>query len=420
MLRPIQFSIVFILSLTTPCAFFAIQGSQVYAQQEGQSYQQSIGEISIKIKNISRRLNANKALVASERDKLLAAEQSLYKLDQSLQKIDYDLARNQHEYEALGLQISLAKDSQANNREALKKLLISRYQQGSPDMIKQLLNQENPYAVGRLNNYYGYFSRALKVRFSLLAKQSSELKILIEEQSVTINRLKDERIKKTKLASVIVKSKQYRASLIVKLDKKIVTNAETLGKLKSDRARLQSLLLQLKKQTAELKRIDQLRAKQEADRLLQAQSRLNKDRPVEAARRLPVKGGFLEQKGHLSYPVTSKPSRGFGSRLAESGMRSEGTFFDTQGSVTVRTIFRGRVLFADFLKGFGLLIIIDHGDDHISLYGHNERLLKKVGDKVSSGETIANSGMTGGLKSHGLYFEIRHNTMPIDAAKWCR
>ena len=228
MSRPIQFSLVCILSLTTSCAFFAIQVSQAYAQQEGQSYEQSISEISIKIKDISRRLNANKALVASERDKLLGAEQALYKLNQSLQKIDYDLTRNQNQYKALGLQISLAKDSQTNNREGLKNLLISRYKQGRPDLIKQFLNQENPYAVGRLNNYYGYFSRALKIRFTLLAKQSSELLILEEEQSVAINRLEDERTKKTKLASVIVRSKQHRTSLIVKLDKKIVTNDQII------------------------------------------------------------------------------------------------------------------------------------------------------------------------------------------------
>jgi len=101
-------------------------------------------------------------------------------------------------------------------------------------------------------------------------------------------------------------------------------------------------------------------------------------------------------------------------------MRSEGLFYNTQGSKPVHSIFRGRVLFADFLKGYGLLIILDHGDDHISLYGHNDRLLKKVGDKVESNEIIAKSGVTGGLKSHGLYFEIRKNATPIDASKWCR
>jgi septal ring factor EnvC (AmiA/AmiB activator) len=133
-----------------------------------------------------------------------------------------------------------------------------------------------------------------------------------------------------------------------------------------------------------------------------------------------VKGGFIKQKGQLSYPVEGEITRRFGSRLPESGMHSEGIFFNTQSSVSVKTIFRGRVLFADFLKGYGLLIIVDHGDDHISLYGHNDRLLKNVGDIVASGDVIANSGMTGGLKSHGLYFEIRDNATPVDPAKWCR
>ena len=76
--------------------------------------------------------------------------------------------------------------------------------------------------------------------------------------------------------------------------------------------------------------------------------------------------------------------------------------------------------FADFLKGYGLLLIIDHGDDHISLYGHNELLYGKVGDMVETNEVVARSGVTGGLRSPGLYFEIRENAAPVDPAKWCQ
>jgi septal ring factor EnvC (AmiA/AmiB activator) len=398
---------------------------QANAQESDQSYQKSIGEIGQKIKNISRNLNANKALVATERDKLLAAEKKLNSLDQSLQKIDYDLARNQHEYGALSLQIAKVIKSQSSNREALRTLLSSQYLQAKPDLIKQLLNQENPYAVGRLSNYYQYFSNALKGRFKLLAEKASELTALKHAQSRVIAKLDSERKEKTKLQVDFQKSKQLRFDSIARLDKKIASNAETLEKLKNDRKRLQSLLRQLKIQAAELKRLDQLRAKQEAEK---RQRELSKQKdtkpttptPTQEVRRLPVKGGFAKQKGNLSYPVEGELMRRFGSRLPESGMRSEGLFFNTHGSVAVKTIFRGRVLFADFLKGYGLLIIVDHGDDHISLYGHNDRLLKNVGDIVASGDVIANSGVTGGLKSHGLYFEIRDNATPVDASKWCR
>jgi len=165
----------------------------------------------------------------------------------------------------------------------------------------------------------------------------------------------------------------------------------------------------------EERKAEQERARQEA-----LKPKTTKPRNTKPVIRPIVNGGFLKQKGRLQFPVAGKLTRGFGSRMRESGMRSEGMFFDTQGSVSVKTIFRGRVLFADFLKGYGLLIIVDHGDDHISLYGHNDRLLKKVGDRVESNEVIAKTGVTGGLKSHGLYFEIRDSATPIDASKWCR
>jgi septal ring factor EnvC (AmiA/AmiB activator) len=404
--------------------FLAELGGQAQAQESNNEYQKSIGEIGQKIDKISRNLNANKALVASERDKLLAAERKLNSLDKTLRKIEYELAKNQHEYQALSLQISRVITSQNNNREALITLLTSRYLQTKPDRIKQLLNQENPYAVGRLNNYNQYFSSALKVRFESLAKKAEELTNLKQKQSGVIASLNGERKEKARIQIDFKKSKQIRTASIANLDKKIATNAELLEKLKSDRKRLQSLLRQLKAQAAELRRLDQLRAKQEAEKRQQQQSKENStkpdiSKPNQVVGRSPVKGGFLKQKGRLSYPVEGTLSRRFGSRLPESGMRSEGLFFNTLGSVSVKSIFRGRVIFADFLKGYGLLIIVDHGDNHISLYGHNDRLIKKVGDIVSSGETIANSGVTGGLKSHGLYFEIRDNATPVDASKWC-
>ena len=101
-------------------------------------------------------------------------------------------------------------------------------------------------------------------------------------------------------------------------------------------------------------------------------------------------------------------------------MLSEGLFIKTNGNASVKSIFRGRVIFAEFLKGYGLLLIIDHGDNHISLYGHNDVLYKKVGDIVETNEVVSQSGVTGGLRSAGLYFEIRKNATPVNPATWCQ
>lgn len=387
---------------------------------ETEKYQQSIGEIGKKIKAISENLNANRALVATEREKLLEIEQQLIKIDKSMQRIDYELAKTRHESEALSLQMTSLEKKQLGNREALRTLLLNRYKQGEPNYLKSLLNQENPYAVGRLNNYHSYFSDALNTRFSRLNTQAVEYANLKQEYTETLDKLEEQRQESEELASKHAKSKQARANTIAKLDNKIANNTEAIKTLKGDRDRLRSLLTQLKKQAQEMRRLDELRAKQEAERL--AKLKHQNTEPTQTIKppiRKLVKGGFLKQKGRLAYPVRGKLVRKFGSRMPESGMRSQGTFFNTSGSVPVKTIFRGRVLFADFLKGFGLLIIVDHGDNHISLYGHNDRLLKQVGDVVETNEAIARSGVTGGLKSHGLYFEIRDNATPVDAAKWC-
>jgi len=201
-------------------------------------------------------------------------------------------------------------------------------------------------------------------------------------------------------------TQKSREQSVVKLSKQVAQGSKDLSRLQADRKRLSGLIKQLAIQAAELKRLEQQREQQEVNRDDLAKSVL--------------KGGFLKQKGRLKAPVKGRLKYQYGSRLAESGMRAEGVFFDTRKSQTVHSIFAGRVLFADFLKGYGLLIIVDHGDQHISLYGHNQLLYKKVGDMVETDEVISKSGTTGGLRKPGLYFEIRKNATPVDPSKWCQ
>ncbi len=388
--------------------------AQNSAPASEKTYQQSIGAIGKQIKSISRNLNANKALLKSERDQLFKTEREIAKLNKSIEETNYQLAKNEHELDAVNIRIQRLSEAQESNRLALRKLLVVRYQNGKPDYLKSLLNQENPYAVGRLVNYHNYFSSALKAKYTELSRLASEAESLQRRQRVAIAALSEDKQKQKALRAKQEASKKKRAATIAKLDKKVASNTQQLDRLNKDRARLRSLVKQLEKQAAELKRIEEKRAKDRARELAK------QNKPSPAPVRKLVKGGFTKQKGRLQFPVRGVAKRKFGGRLPESGMRAEGHFFATNGSVAVKSIFRGRVLFADFLKGYGQLIIIDHGDDHISLYGHNDRVLKRVGEMVETNEIIAKSGVTGGLKSPGLYFEIRKNATPVDPAKWCQ
>lgn len=389
----------------------------VYAQGESE-YRQSVDEIGQQINQISRNLNANKALIKTQQDKLFSIERKLSELQKQLLETNNSLSEKQRDIEQLGLQLDEAKTSQKQNRVAFSVLLKSRYKHGNQDFLKRFLNQENPYAVGRLNNYHEYFSAALKEKYREVQAQIAVTREIYAQQQKEISELAMELERQTQLQTQWQSSKQERESTIASLNKKVGDSQGKLDKLKQDRARLNKLIQQIAKQKEALKRLEAERAAQrERDRAREAEKGKTSSRPVV---RTPVQGGFRKQKGRLKYPVSGTAKTRFGKRLAESGMRSEGVFFSTDGPAQVKSIFRGRVLFADFLKGYGLLIIIDHGDDHISLYGHNELLYKRVGDTVDTNETIAKSGVTGGLKSPGLYFEIRNNATPVDPASWCQ
>ena len=127
---------------------------------------------------------------------------------------------------------------------------------------------------------------------------------------------------------------------------------------------------------------------------------------------------FAELKGKLSLPVRGELASRFGSPRNDGGLVWRGLFLTAPGGTPVKAVAAGRVVYADWLRGFGNLLIVDHGEDYLSLYGYNEALLKQVGDSVGGGETLATVGNSGGSTQSGLYFEIRHQGKPIDPMTW--
>ena len=384
------------------------------AQNQEADYQQSISDINKEINKLSKDLNSSKASRNTERDKLFLAEKALKQANKDMRDKQAEISALDDKLKQLQATLEKQLSEVDDTRQVLATFFRKRYQNGQADYLKSLLSQENPYAVGRLENYHSYYRRALKRSYQEVVRQiqlTLELQAQVQEQTEQKKR-EEQALEKLKIEQE--KQTKVREQSLRNLDVKINKTQKSLATLQANRARLSSLLEQLKKQAKKLREAEQRRAEQAQQQEREA------EQAVKATPRVLVAGGFKKQKGHLQCPVNGKPERRFGARLPESGMKSEGLFYDTQGPKAVRSIFRGRVLFADFLKGYGLLIIVDHGDDHISLYGHNDRLLKRVGDAVAINEHIAQTGVTGGLKSHGLYFEIRHNTNPIDPSKWCK
>lgn len=409
----------FITSLLLVCLVAgAVLLNEPSSADQAADYQRSLKAITREIANLSENLNANKKLLKSERDRLALTEQKIVQLNRALVATESEIAASRAQATQIEQQITTLLRDQAADLQSLKTLLKQRYQQGQPNYLKMVLNQENPYAVGRLNNYYQYFAAAQKQKLSEIANQLAAVETLQADQQSNLEKLQQQQTKLAQQQQNLQTAKSKRKNTVAALDAKVAETGTRLKRLQQDRKRLNNLLEQLAIQAAKLKRIEEERLA--AERRAQEEAKQRGEVAPTPQVRMLLKGGFAKQQGRLQAPVKGTRKYRFGSRLAESGMKSQGEFYTTTGAQPVTSIFRGRVLFADYLKGYGLLMIIDHGDDHISLYGHNELLYKTVGDMVETGETVARSGVSGGLQNPGLYFEIRRSATPVDPSKWLR
>jgi len=398
--------------LLTFCVVAPVMG------ESKQEYQSQIKQIAQEIKKISKNLNANKKLLKSEQHKLLEIEQEISILKQNKADTEQKLTQQKQLIADIEQETNKVKGQQADNVDAVKTLLAQQYINGEPNYLKMLLNQQNPYAVGRLSHYYQYYQQAHSEKLSELDQQLTQLQTLQSKNKQAVAELASIQQQQRLQQQQLEQAQTSRKKVISKLDTKVENSSTRLKKLRQNRDRLNTLLKQIAKQAKEMRRLEQERIEQQKkqDLALKKPEKVTPPRPVAK----PVKGGFKKQKGRLKLPATGKVKYKFGSRLAASGMRAEGMLIETTKNQKVQSIFRGRVVFADWLKGYGLLIIVDHGDDHISLYGHNQLLYKNVGDMVDTNEIIAKAGVTGGLKKNGVYFEIRHHATPINPSLWCK
>jgi septal ring factor EnvC (AmiA/AmiB activator) len=283
-----------------------------------------------------------------------------------------------------------SEDQMLSRRDEISRLVYSSYLLGSNSYLKMLLNQEDPATLGRMLGYYRYMSAARVQRVESLQRSLRELDEILARLGQERERLREAEAEKQRRQGQLEARRDERRRILDRLDEKISGGADELSRLKRDEQRLQSLVKELKQYLADL--------------------------PAEAGPRKP----FAEMRGKLSLPVRAPISARFGEPKAAGGGRWQGLLLSADEGASVRAVYRGRVAFADWLRGFGLLLILDHGDGYMSLYSHNQLLLKQVGDWVETSEPIARVGTSGGLRDAGLYFEIRQDGRPRNPLRWCR
>ena len=321
---------------------------------------------------------------------LKAVEERIGGLDRSLRRIEADLEDRTHKLAALKERASGLQESVAVQRDHLARQIRASYAAGRQEFVKILLNQEDPASVGRVMAYYDYLNRARSERIRGLTRTLAELKQVRERISAEAEQLEALREKQLAEQGDLKRTKASRDKVLARVKGELTDNEHRLAKMLAD--------------------------KKELEALIQVLSEALDDIPAEPGNRKP----FPSLKGRLHWPIKGRLALRYGARRRPGDLPSQGVTIAATEGAPVRAVSYGRVAFADWLRGYGMLIIVDHGDGYMSLYGHNQSLYKETGDWIEPGEVIASVGSSGGYDRNGLYFEIRKNGHPVNPIRWCR
>ncbi len=356
--------------------------SPVYGQEETDKkldqVKQAIKQQKTEIKQVDSK---RQALI----EQLKNDELAIAKVSKAQAKTNASLKATEQKLTELANEKAQLTNEKKQQETLLADQLRAAYSTGQHDYLKLLLNQEDSASVQRTLTYYQYLNNARIQHISDYQKTIAQLLSVTEQQQQQAQQLQQLKNQQTEQKLALERNNQQRQQTIDQLNGQLITSKQQLEKLEAEEANLSEALARiarLSKQAINLNGLDKLKHK-------------------------------------LSWPVKGRISHSFGSRKQDY-LKWKGVLLSAPLGREVKTIHNGTVLFSDWLKGYGLVTVIDHGEGYMSLYGHNQALLKSVGDRVETGEPIALVGQSGGQSQSALYFEIRHQGQAVNPKLWCQ
>ena len=347
-------------------------------QKELEKTSESQSEAADELRESERAISHGKRKLAELSLQHRAADHTLEKLRQQAQHLERDMQSQQ---------------------AMLGKLLYQQYLGGKQEYFKLLLNNHDPDQAAREMRYYEYIARGRSIWLNTLRINLAQLNEIVQQtqhKSGEIAALQEEENVQQK---ILEKDKLARQHVISQFAQQLKQQRHEIGRLQRDENRLSQLVAKLSK-------------------ILTRQ----KGKGIFSNDKLPdnrFDGKPFEQlKGKLTLPVMGEVVNKFGSARPDSTVLWRGLLLRAASGQPVKSVAAGRVVFADWLRGFGNLLIIDHGKGYMSLYGNNETLYKQVGDILRGGDTVAAVGNSGGNENSGVYFELRHRGVPLDPINW--
>ncbi|MBB6519867.1 murein hydrolase activator EnvC family protein [Pseudoteredinibacter isoporae] len=359
------------------------------AQDSATEYEDKLKQLRETIAELKREINSVKSNRNALQNKLQTSEEDIAALLKKIDRLKGDLASQKKQLSRLNKERAQLQQKKLSQQKHIGEEINGAYRLGQRGNLRLLLNQQEPDKFSRQLRYYHYILEArqeklTEFRDTIAQLDNIEPKILAKTEAIG-----EQQSRLQSQHKELTSRQAERRRTLAALNKTLASKDAQLQNKAADQKRLQKLLDEVSQTLANIK--------------------------------LPGSGvAFKKRKGKLKWPSSGRIRHRFGSPRADGKLKWQGVFIRANDGRPVRAVHHGRVVFSDYLKGHGMLIIVDHGEGYMSLYAHNQTLLKDTGDWVNSNDVIAKVGNTGGLEEPGVYFEIRYKGNPTNPARWCR
>lgn len=373
---------VFTALLITVLSIFLLSLPQSGISNEQVATEAEIKAVESDIQHAKKLLESLNTERTSAQKLIQENDKSIHQLNSDISSLEKRQKEGQGEIKKLQSRQQQLTAKIEQQKVQVAKSLQSLYKSVGDSRIKLLLNQEDPESISRQLVYLDYFQQAQLKSILEYEKTVVELKFVESTRQKLITHLAEEKALVDQKKQTLVKQQAERKKLLSKLAGHYRKGGKELKHLEQQREKLDEVLASI------------------------------------ISRQLSNSQSFKTRKGKLLWPVDGKVLFKFNDQNPETRMRWQGMFIAVGSGAPVNAVHDGRVIFADWLSGYGLLVIVDHGDNFLTLYAHNDSLLLQEGDTVLAGETLALSGQSGGQQTEGVYFEVRHNGKPQNPSLW--
>ena len=385
------------MSLVIPLWLFFLSSLLLPNILYANSNKEGLGQLRDRIEILTKDLSDK------EKSKL-GFSNSLHESEQAIEGINQELVNLKEKKHGIKIRLSqlqiefdVTQNKILDQQTYLEKLFYQQYISGEHEYLKLLLTQKNPNQISRELYYYGYISRARTEDINIYRSDLKELQTIFDEANKKTKEIISIQTKQAEKKETLEKEEIKYKKLLAGISKEVTKGRNEILKLKDDEKRLSILVTKI------------INAKKRS---------LKKDKENLPDASLNKKG-FKRKKGKLNLPVDGKIVNSFGSQK-KGGVTWRGLFISAPVGIDVIAIADGKVVYANWIRGFGNVLIVDHGGDYMSLYGNNEILTKKVDETVHGGDIIAAVGNSDRNRESGLYFELSHEGEPFDPLKWIR